>query len=356
MYLLDEQTALVQTVDFFTPVVDDPRAFGEIAAANALSDVYAMGGRPITALSIAAFPERDFPAEWVAAIVAGGAAKLAEAGCALLGGHSVRDPEIKFGYAVTGLVDPQRMLTNAGGRPGQVLVLTKPLGTGIIATALKAGAAPAEAAEASAASMRTLNRAASEAALRHGVTAATDVTGFGLAGHAAAVARESRLTLEICGQRRCRSCPGVLELALRFQAGGLAANRRAFEPQLEYEGALDERLAALVFDPQTSGGLLLLVPEQTAGALLAELPGARAIGRSRERGHERSSCAPLESAPARHARRPGALTLVASAWYPPTFWKDSSEVLGGAQIHIMDATTLQESGTPCVRAAEAVAG
>jgi selenide,water dikinase len=281
--VLDEQTALVQTVDFFTPVVDDPRAFGEIAAANALSDVYAMGGRPITALSIAAFPERDFPAEWMAAIVAGGAAKLAEAGCALLGGHSVRDPEIKFGYAVTGLVDPHRMLTNAGGRPGQVLVLTKPLGTGIIATALKAGAAPAEAAAASAASMRNLNRAASEAALRHGVTAATDVTGFGLAGHAAAVARESRLTLEITSTA-LPLLPGVLELALRFQAGGLKANRRAFEPQLEYESALDERLAALVFDPQTSGGLLLLVPEETVGALLAELPGARAVGRSRERG------------------------------------------------------------------------
>jgi selenide, water dikinase len=184
---------------------------------------------------------------------------------------------------VTGLVDPRRMLTNAGGRPGQVLVLTKPLGTGIIATALKAGAAPAEAAEASAASMRELNRAAAEAALRHGVTGATDVTGFGLAGHAAAVARESRLTLEITSAA-LPLLPGVLELALRFQAGGLAANRRAFEPQVEYDGALDERLAALVFDPQTSGGLLLLVPEETVGALLAELPAARAIGRARERG------------------------------------------------------------------------
>ncbi len=270
-------------MDFFTPVVDDPRAFGEIAAANALSDVYAMGGRPITALSIAAFPDHDFPLEWAAAIVAGGATTLAEAGCALLGGHTVRDQEIKFGYAVTGIVDPRRMLTNAGGRPGQVLVLTKPLGTGIIATAVKAGAAPAEAAQASTASMRALNRAASEAALRHGVTGATDVTGFGLVGHASAVARESRLTLEITSAA-LPLLPGVLELALRHQAGGLKANRLAFQAEVAFEGALAEPARTLVFDPQTSGGLLLLVPEANVDALLAELPDARAIGRARDRG------------------------------------------------------------------------
>ena len=158
MFRLDDKTALVQTVDFFTPVVDDPEAYGAIAAANALSDVYAMGGRPLTALSIAAFPEKDFPSEWAAAIVRGGARKLAEAGCALLGGHSVRDPEIKFGYAITGLIDPGRILTNAGGRAGDVLILTKPLGTGIVATALKAGEAPAEAVAAATASMARLNR------------------------------------------------------------------------------------------------------------------------------------------------------------------------------------------------------
>jgi selenide,water dikinase len=283
VYRLDETTALVQTVDFFTPVVDDPRTFGEIAAVNSLSDVYAMGGRPITALSIAGFPDVDFPMEWAAAIVAGGADVLAAAGCALLGGHSVRDREIKFGYAVTGIVDPKRMLTNAGGRPGQVLVLTKPLGTGIIATALKAGAAPAEAVAASIESMRMLNRGAAEAALRHGVTAATDVTGFGLLGHAAAVARESRVTLEIDGHA-LPLLPDVLELASRFQAGGLKANRLAFELLVEYQRPLDEPLRAVLFDPQTSGGLLLLVPEQTVGALLAELPDARAIGRARQPG------------------------------------------------------------------------
>jgi len=280
VFRLDERTALVQTVDFFTPVVDDPRAFGRIAAANALSDVYAMGGRPLTALSIAAFPEQDFPAEWAAAIVRGGAEVLAEAGCALLGGHSVRDPEIKFGYAVTGLVDPDRLLTNAGGRAGQGLVLTKPLGTGVIATALKAGTAAPEIAASASASMERLNREASEAALRHGVTGATDVTGFGLLGHAAALARESRLCLEI-EAGALPLLPGALELAPRFQAAGLRANRREFEPRVVYEGELAEALAALLYDPQTSGGLLLLVPADAIEALLTELPGARAIGAAR---------------------------------------------------------------------------
>ena len=269
----------MQTVDFFTPVVDDPETFGRIAAANALSDVYAMGGRPITALSIAAFPERDFPPEWAAAIVRGGAAVLAEAGCALLGGHTVRDPEIKFGYAVTGLVDPQRLLTNAGGRVGQVLILTKPLGTGILATALKAGEADAEGTAAAAEAMVTLNRAASEAALRHGVTGATDVTGFGLAGHAAALARESGLTLEI-DLARLPLLPGALDRAERFQAGGLKANRREFEPRVEYSDTPDPARAALLFDPQTSGGLLLLVPEASVPALLGELTAAWEIGRA----------------------------------------------------------------------------
>jgi len=273
----------VQTVDFFTPVVDDPGAFGAIAAANALSDVYAMGGRPLTALSIAAFPETDFPAEWAAAIVRGGALKLAEAGCALLGGHSVRDPEIKFGYAITGLVDPQRILTNGGGRGGEILLLTKPLGTGVIATALKAGKAPAEAVAAATASMARLNRTAAEAALRHRVTAATDITGFGLIGHASAVARQSRLTLEI-RVADLPLLPRAGELAARFQPAGLKANRRQFEPEVEYRVDLGDEMKALLYDPQTSGGLFLLVPEAEASVLLAELPEARAIGRALARG------------------------------------------------------------------------
>ena len=283
VFRLDEKTALVQTVDFFTPVVDDPFAFGAIAATNALSDVYAMGGRPLTALSIAAFPEQDFPLEWAQAIVRGGSEALARAGCALIGGHSVRDPELKFGYAVTGLVDPARMLTNASGQPGQALVLTKPLGTGVIATALKAGKAPEAAVLASTQSMLRLNREAAEAALAHGVTAATDVTGFGLAGHAATIARESRLTLEI-ELKALPLLPGALELAEQFLAGGLKANRKAFEPRVEYGGRAEAARKALLYDPQTSGGLLLLVPEAEVPALLARVEGARVVGRARSAG------------------------------------------------------------------------
>jgi selenide, water dikinase len=280
VFRLSDDFSLVQTVDFFTPVVDDPADFGRIAAANALSDVYAMGGKPLTALSIAAFPDKDFPAEWARAIVAGGFEKLAEAGCVLLGGHSVRDPEIKFGYAVTGLVDPQRMLTNAGARAEDVLLLTKPLGTGVIATALKAGHAAASTVAAATLSMATLNREASELALRFGAHAATDITGFGLAGHAIAIARESRVTLEL-EVAALPFLPDALELSARFQPAGLKANRRQFEVHAVYRSDPDEARRALLFDPQTSGGLLIALPEKGASGLLAELPGARRVGRAR---------------------------------------------------------------------------
>jgi len=283
VYLLQDGLALVQTVDFFTPVVDDPEAYGAIAAANALSDVYAMGGRPITALSIAALPEKDFPLEWAAAIFRGGEAKLREAGCALLGGHTVRDPEIKFGYAVTGVVDPTKMLTNAAGKPGQTVVLTKPLGTGVVATALKAGQAPEEAAMASQRSMATLNRIPAAVAQRHGVRAATDITGFGLAGHASAVARQSGITIEI-RLADLPLLPGARDLSDRFQPSGLTANRRQFEPLVQDDAAADAAARVLAHDPQTSGGLLLLVPAESTGALLADLPLARAIGRTRSAG------------------------------------------------------------------------
>jgi selenide, water dikinase len=283
VYLLQDGLALVQTVDFFTPVVDDPEAYGAIAAANALSDVYAMGGRPLTALSIAAIPEKDFPLEWAAAIFRGGAAKLREAGCVLLGGHTVRDPEIKFGYAVTGVVEPERMMTNAAARPGDVVVLTKPLGTGVVATALKAGQAPQEAALAAQRSMATLNRIPAAVAQRHGVKAATDVTGFGLAGHASGVARESGVTIEL-RLRDLPLLPSARELSSRFQPAGLKSNRRQYEPIVKDEAAPDEALRALAHDPQTSGGLLLFVAEEAAAALLADLPLARAIGRVRPSG------------------------------------------------------------------------
>ena len=284
VYLLADGQALVQTVDFFTPVVDDPETFGAIAAANALSDVYAMGGRPLTALSIAAFPEKDFPLEWARAIVHGGQRKLQEAGCALLGGHSVRDPEIKFGYAITGLVDPAAMFTNAGASAGQVVVLTKPLGTGIIATALKAGQAPEDVALTSARSMALLNRIPAAVAARHGVRGVTDITGFGLVGHALGVARESGLTIEL-SLADLPLLPGALELASRFRPAGLGANQRQFEPRVAYEGVPpEEARRALLYDPQTSGGLFLCVPPEHAQALLADLSQARAIGRTRPAG------------------------------------------------------------------------
>jgi selenide,water dikinase len=284
VFRLNEQVTLVQTVDFFTPVVDDPEAYGAIAAANALSDVYAMGGRPLTALSVAAFPESDFPPEWAAAIVRGGHRKLQEAGCVLLGGHSVRDREIKFGYAITGLVDEERLMTNAGGRAGDELVLTKPLGTGIVATALKAGRAPEASVAAATRSMSTLNRIAAAVAARCSVRAATDVTGFGLMGHAAAIARESGLTLEF-RLEDLPLLPGALDLATEFQPGGLRSNRERYQQHVEYgQGAAESPLEPLLYDPQTSGGLLLLVPPAELASVLAELPSARHIGRAERAG------------------------------------------------------------------------
>ena len=277
----------MQTVDFFTPVVDDPEAYGAIAAANALSDVYAMGGRPLTALSIACFPEQDFPPEWGAAIFRGGQRKLIEAGCVLLGGHTVRDPEIKFGYAITGLVETEQMMTNAAGRPGDVLVLTKPLGTGIVATALKAGRAPEAAVAAATQSMAQLNRIPAVIAARNRVRAATDITGFGLVGHASAIARESGLTLEI-EARALPLLPSALDLAPTSQPSGLKANRAQFGPLVRFGSPAPEAaLQALLFDPQTSGGLLLLVPPENRDAVLAELPHARAIGVARPLGDHR---------------------------------------------------------------------
>jgi selenide,water dikinase len=270
----------VQTVDFFTPVVDDPEEYGAIAAANALSDVYAMGGRPITALSIAAIPDKDFPPEWTAAIFRGGATKLKEAGCALLGGHTVRDPEIKFGYAITGIVEEAALLTNAGAKPGDVLVLTKPLGTGVIATAQKHGRASEASRLASSASMARLNRLSAELARRHRAHAATDITGFGLAGHALGLAREGRVSLEI-EVRALPLLPGAIELARAEEnhAGGLKANRKQFANLVTGQGAVDPALLTLVFDPQTSGGLLLSLPPDQAEPLLLELRDARKIGR-----------------------------------------------------------------------------
>jgi len=265
--------ALVQTVDFFTPIVDDPYVYGQIAAANALSDVYAMGGTPRTALAIAALPSKDGPApDVVRTIFRGGSDMLKQAGVALLGGHTVTDPEIKFGYSVTGEVDPDRILTNAGARPGDVLILTKPLGSGIIVRAQKFGRATAEQLAGAVANMVQLNREPIEVAKklpRGQVHACTDITGFGLAGHASEVAAASGVTLAI-DALALPDLPGALALAAQNLPCGGRANQRHFDSLL-FDQTIPYERFLLCLDPQTSGGLLLAVAPESALSFLAEL-------------------------------------------------------------------------------------
>jgi selenide,water dikinase len=260
VYRLDEGRALVQTVDFFTPIVDDPYLYGQIAAANALSDVYAMGGRPLTALAIAGFP-KDGDRAVLRAIFVGGIAKLREADVVLLGGHTVQDQEIKFGYSVTGEVDPARVFSNAGALPGNVLILTKAIGTGIIATALKFGRAPEIAVQAATDSMLALNRAASQAlqSLPDGVVrACTDVSGFGLVGHASEMAAASGCTFAI-ETARVPLLDGVRELVGENIPGGGKTNVQHFAAGVRFAGDIDPGIVQLMHDPQTSGGLLAAV-------------------------------------------------------------------------------------------------
>jgi selenide, water dikinase len=274
VYRLDERRALVQTVDFFTPIVDDPFVYGQIAAANALSDVYAMGGRPLTALAIAGFPKEGDRAV-LQRIFAGGLDKLTAAGVALLGGHTVQDAEIKFGYAVTGEVDPERVLANAGAREGDALLLTKPLGTGIIATALKFGRAPEAAVDAAVRSMTTLNRAAAEvlqASNGTSVHACTDITGFGLIGHASEMAAASGCSIEI----EANAVPlidGARALVRGNVPGGGRTNREHFGERVRGH-AIDGDLMDLLYDPQTSGGLLVAVEASESDNLLAAFAAA----------------------------------------------------------------------------------
>jgi selenide,water dikinase len=274
VYAWEGGPALVQTVDFFTPIVDDPYVYGQIAAANALSDVYAMGGRPLTALAIAGFPKDTLTKEVVGAVFRGGYDKLREAGVALLGGHTVQDPEIKFGYAVTGAIDPARILHNAGAKVGDRVLLTKPIGTGVVGTAIKNGRAPETLQSQAIESMRTLNKAAAETIDRlPGVHACTDITGFGLIGHASEVANASGVTL-VFDAGRVPLFDGVKALVRRNRNAGMKSNREHFGGGVAAGAGIDEELLDLFYDPQTSGGLLIFVAEAHAPAALAALRAA----------------------------------------------------------------------------------
>jgi selenide, water dikinase len=289
VYQLSPDLALVQTVDFFTPIVDDPYTFGQIAAANSLSDVYAMGGRPISALSIVGFPNTGRDVGILERILQGGLAKMREASCSVIGGHSLGDDEIKFGYAVTGVINPQHVLKNVGAQPGDLLVLTKRLGTGVIGTALKKDGATKAAVDAAILSMCTLNRMGMELALPFEVHAATDITGFGLLGHGREMAVGSKVSFAI-DSRQIEFLPEALDLAQKgFLPGGLMRNRDFLGGCVEFAHDVPENVRNLLFDPQTSGGLLLSMAPKHAAPLLESMRtngvDAQKVGEVIERTH-----------------------------------------------------------------------
>lgn len=274
VFQVSPDLCLVQTVDVFTPSVDDPYTFGRIAACNSLSDIYAMGGRPLTALSIIGYPLQSLPEEWMQEILRGGLEALAEAEVIVVGGHSISDDEIKFGFAVTGLIDPRAIITNAGARPGEALILTKPLGTGVIAFAAQLGQASAHAVRAAEASMTTLNRAAAEVMVEVGARACTDVTGFGLLGHLYHIARESGVAVEISA-----SAIPLLPEALDYAAAGVVPgaaerNREYAAEMVSTREGIAEAMADVLYGPETSGGLLFSVPADRADEALAKLAAA----------------------------------------------------------------------------------
>ncbi|MBM3975223.1 MAG: selenide, water dikinase SelD [Planctomycetes bacterium] len=279
IFRLDGERALVQTVDFFPPMVDDPRWFGRIAAANSLSDVYAMGGRPITAMNLVGWP-RDLDLELLGEVLAGGLEKTVEAGAVLCGGHSVVDQEIKFGLSVTGLVQPQRFWRNGGALVGDALVLTKPLGIGPATTAIKRDVAtPALIAKAMA-QMAMLNKAACEAVLDLPVHGATDVTGFGFVGHACEMAEGAGLALD-CEAAALPLLDGVLDVVRAgVMSGGCSRGKQHFGPRVAIGAGVDPAVADLVFDAETSGGLLLAVPETAVGKVVQRLRAAGAISQA----------------------------------------------------------------------------
>jgi len=267
VYRLSDDLALVVTVDVFTPVVDDPYQYGAISVANALSDVYAMGARPLLALNIVGFPRGKLPMEILGEILQGGAAKAAEAGVLIVGGHSIDDPEPKYGLAVTGTVHPQRLITNAGGRPGDVLVLTKPLGLGVITTGIKQDKTPPEVADEAIRVMGVLNRSASEAMVEVGVSACTDVTGFGLLGHLQEMAEASGVAARVSAGQ-IPFLPQAHALAGQGAiAGGTARNVEYLRDKVEYDERLDEPTRLLLADAQTSGGLLIAVAPERLSVL-----------------------------------------------------------------------------------------
>jgi selenide,water dikinase len=272
VYKISPELALVQTVDFFTPIVDDPYTFGQIAAVNALSDVYAMGGRPISSLAMVCFPEKA-DLQILGQILAGGLSKMIEAGCTVIGGHSIRDEEIKFGYAVTGSVHPNRILANGGAKTGDVLVLTKALGTGVISTAIKQGKAEPAWIETVTKSMTTLNKLAAEAAAELGgdVHGATDITGFGLIGHAREVALASNVSLRIDSAKIPLLAGAVESVRAACVPAGLKANRDFAECVVEFGPKVDEITKTLLFDPQTAGGLLLSISAKASDQFLRAL-------------------------------------------------------------------------------------
>ncbi len=275
VYQIAPDQALVQTVDFFTPIVDDPYTFGQIAATNSLSDVYAMGGRPLTALALVCFPDKADLAI-LERILAGGLSKMVEAGCTVIGGHSIRDDETKFGYSVAGLIHPKKILANRGAKPGDALVLTKPLGTGVIATAIKNGKAQSSWIDAAVQSMTTLNKQAAEliGQNQYRVHAMTDVTGFGLIGHAREMALASDVSLTLFS-RDVPVLPGALDcIRSGHVPGGLKANREFAECVVGYEAPIAEDLKTLLFDPQTSGGLLISIAGDDREQLVLDMQSA----------------------------------------------------------------------------------
>jgi selenide,water dikinase len=271
VYRLSDDLALAQTVDFFPPMVDDPFLFGQVAAANALSDIYAMGGKPITALSIVGFPIDGLDPGVLRSMIDGGLEKLNECDVALMGGHSLRDEEVKFGYAVTGTIHPDEIRDNSGAKVGDRVLLTKPLGTGLIATALKKGVVDPAHVDAAVRGMTATNRIAAEVVSRFPVRAMTDVTGFGLVGHATEVARASKVTIAL-DHSKLPVLDGALESSAGgYCAGGLHSNREFFGPEVEWKAEISDDHQNLVFDPQTSGGLLIFAPESVADDLISAL-------------------------------------------------------------------------------------